>query len=118
MITIYLICIFLGTLIINMSEEINKSYNNSIIDVPYSLKCYFKEENCEKGNVVMGDILQFIIFFILGYQYPNHHFDIIFWSIIFELFMYHQIKYMNAKFIISPLIKITAYSLGTLYLKK
>ncbi len=117
MILIYLITIFLGTFIINLSTEINNSYHKTITEVPHSIKCAFEEVNCEKGNLVFGDILQFGIFFILGRICPNHYNEVIFLSILFEIFMFYQVKNMTAKFIISPLIKITAYSLGTQSLK-
>lgn len=118
MIIIYLLAIFLGTLIINMNDEMNKQYNKPIQDVPYNIKCAFNENNCEKGNLIVGDIFQFIIFFILGRTCPNCYTEIIVLSILFEIFMYHQVKHMTAKFIISPLIKITAYSLGTRSINK
>lgn len=105
--------IFLGTYIINLSNEINSSYHKQITEIPHSIKCAFDELDCEKGNLVYGDLLQFFIFFILGRLCPNYYNEVIILSILFEIIMFYQIKHMTAKFIISPLIKITAYSLGT-----
>ena len=40
-------------------------YHKNISDIPYAIKCAFDENDCEKGNLIYGDILQFILFFML-----------------------------------------------------
>lgn len=86
--------------------------SDKLINVPYSIKCFFGENSCEKGDIDGWSILLAIIYFIIGWIKPHYYGTIIILSIVMECIQF----YMNSqsKFIINPLIAITGYIIGSL----
>ena len=88
------------------------SYNRVLIPVPYDVKCSFKENNCEVGDIDLESVLLFISYFILGYAMPRYYMTVVVGSILYEIGKSYI--GLNTKFIINPLIGLTAYSIGSL----
>jgi hypothetical protein len=83
-----------------------------IVDVPYSIKCFFNESGCEEGDIDGRAIVQGLIYFIVGIIVPNQYLAILVISIVFEIFRpYFGNK---ARYIINPLINLTGYAIGSI----
>lgn len=82
-----------------------------VMDVPYSVKCYFKEDGCEKGDIDAETICRGLFFFVLGLLIPDKYVYVIMFvvlmTIVEPMFGY------SPKFIINPLVSITGYMLGS-----
>uniref|UniRef100_A0A6C0C9N0 Uncharacterized protein n=1 Tax=viral metagenome TaxID=1070528 RepID=A0A6C0C9N0_9ZZZZ len=86
-----------------------------IMDVPYSVKCYFGEEGCEKGDIDGETICRGLFFFVIGLIIPDKYiYAIIFISLMLII---EPLLGYNPKFIINPLISITGYMLGSVLSK-
>ena len=87
-----------------------------IIDVPYSVKCYFGEQGCEKGDIDGETLCRGILFLIIGLLIPNNYFHIIvitsIMTVIEPMFGY------DTKFIINPLVSVTGYAIGSLLISQ
>lgn len=92
---------------------------NTFIDVPYDVKCFFKESGCEDGDVDGISIVYCAIFFMFGLVMPNKYMLSVFISVGNEFVapMYNR----TPRYIVHPLLNFTAYSLGSFasnYFKK
>jgi len=87
-----------------------------IADVPDSVKCFFKEPQCEEGNIDGWSIVHALLYFGIGLVFPGHYITIIVISIIYEIIQ----PYLGnqPRYIINPLINLTGYSLGSVASKK
>jgi len=86
--------------------------NRKLIEVPYSVKCFFGEDKCEEGDINGWSLVNLILYFIIGVTLPGQYLLIIILAIVFE-FLKQYVGYQST-YIIGPLIKITGYSLGSL----
>jgi hypothetical protein len=103
--------------------QIYYSLAEPLYEVPYYLKCFFKENKCEEGNIDIWSIIYGLIYFVLGLIVPDRFFLVFTVAILFEIFQASTEQ--GARFIINPLIAITGYAIGSLlspqkkkYLKK
>lgn len=98
---IILICILYNH--INLTEK--------IIEIPYSIKCFFNEPKCDEGNIDGQTLIYGLIYVMIGLMIPNKHIWIILLSISIEIIR----PYLNLtpKYIVNPLIGITGYSFGS-----
>ena len=87
-------------------------FSNTIVDVPYSIKCFFNEPGCEEGNIDGWSIVHGLMFFIIGLIVPNQYLVILIISIILEFIQPYLGN--NARYIINPLINLTGYTLGSI----
>lgn len=83
-----------------------------IADVPHSLKCYFNEDQCEKGYIDGWSLLSGLIYLVAGFLLPGHHFIALIISIATQFIQPHF--GIHSKYIIDPLINITMYSIGSI----
>lgn len=95
----------------NIFVRIFKKIVNFYIPVPYGLKCYFNEDGCERGNITIFSFFHFIGYFIIGFLIPDYYWTIIILSYACE-FLELGLGF-TTKFIIDPLINISAYALGS-----
>jgi hypothetical protein len=86
--------------------------NIHVADVPYEVKCFFGEENCDEGDIDGWSLISLVVYFIIGYLVPNQYLFIIAISILFEISK--PIFGSNAKIIVDPLINLTGYAIGSL----
>lgn len=91
-------------------------YNINIINVPYSVKCFYGENDCYQGDINGSEIPYFILFFLLGRKWPNRALLAFLLSMIIEIAK-HKMG-LNHKYIINPLIALTGYMIGSVYFKK
>lgn len=112
-----ILIILIFTIIISYIRLLsNHQYNFKIVNIPYSIKCAFKEPGCEDGNIDTYSMIHALIFFILGLLFPNNYIIIFIMSIIIELLQ--PFIGNKARYIINPLISITSYSIGSLIKNK
>jgi hypothetical protein len=87
-------------------------FGQKLVDVPMGVKCAFNEPQCEKGDLDGWTLVHAVGFFLLGYFIPEQYLAVIILSIIIVViepyFGYHP------KYIIDPLVNLTAYSVGSL----
>lgn len=83
-----------------------------IVDIPYSVKCYFKEEQCETGYIDGWSLLSAFIYLLAGYLFPDKHF----WALAIAIIIQFVQPFfgIHSKYIIDPLLDITFYSIGSL----
>jgi hypothetical protein len=86
-----------------------------LIDLPHSIKCYFNESQCETGYIDGWSLLSALIYLIAGYLIPGQHF----WALSIAIVTQFIQPYfgIHSKYIVDPLIDITAYSIGSLFSK-
>src|ERR1044071_2339741 len=90
-----------------ISILLSSNGTQSIIEIPVDIKCVFNEELCEQNDVTVFTILISLIYFILGYVYPNK-----FAIAIFSSFGYQIVRHATghgSSYLIDPLANITAY---------
>lgn len=83
-----------------------------LADVPYSVKCYFKEPGCEEGNIDGWSIVYLLFFFIVGLIMPNQYVLVLLVTIGIEIFK--PCIGGHSKYIINPIIGLTGYAIGSL----
>jgi hypothetical protein len=92
------------------------AYNIKFLDIPYSIKCAFNENQCETGDIDTWTLIHAAGFFVLGYYFPNQYLTVIILSIIIVIIEpylgYHP------KYIIDPLVNLTFYSFGSIIAPK
>ena len=95
-----------------MTNITTTAISNKLICVPHSIKCFFGENLCERGDIDQWSLLSLAVYFIIGWFKPHYYGTIIIISIVLEFIQF----YMNgqSKFIINPLIAITGYIIGSL----
>jgi hypothetical protein len=84
-----------------------------LFEVPYSIKCTIGDENCEWGDCNTWILIHFVIYFCVGLYIPNCYIEIILISIICE--MLESSLHHTAKFIVDPMVNLTAYYVGSLF---
>lgn len=80
------------------------------VPVPDSLKPLLS--NTDHNKIDYLGLLRGIFYIFVGYFMPNNYITVILFSIIYE--MSQPLFGMNPKYIINPLINITAYTFGSL----
>ncbi len=90
----------------------NDILNTKLADVPHSIKCFFEESSCEKGDIDWWTVIQFIVFVFIGLVAPKHYWLVILFSILYEIVKAYFGQ--ETRFIINPLVNITAYTIGSL----
>src|SRR5947207_2941211 len=96
----------------SLSKTKDVFHDTKFADVPYEVKCFFEEPGCEDGNLDGWSLVYALLYFIIGLTIPNQYIAIILISIVYEIiqsFIGNQPRY-----ILNPLISITAYSIGSL----
>ena len=98
----------------NIFKVKNNGYpsDTKILDVPYSIKCFFNEPGCEEGNIDGWSVVHLLVCFIIGMFFPNRFLVIIIFSVAFEIIGSRLGK--QPRYIINPLINITGYAIGSL----
>ncbi|AGF85438.1 hypothetical protein QJ854_gp344 [Moumouvirus goulette] len=85
--------------------------NIKVMEVPHSVKCFFGENTCEQGDIDGWSMLQAFLYFIVGLIIPNRYLLIIIISIVVEIIK--PLFGITPKYIISPLLNVTGYILGS-----
>uniref|UniRef100_A0A6G6AB05 Uncharacterized protein n=1 Tax=Borely moumouvirus TaxID=2712067 RepID=A0A6G6AB05_9VIRU len=85
--------------------------NIKIMQVPQPVKCFFGENTCEQGDINGWSMLQAFLYFIVGLIIPNRYLLIIIISIVIEVIK--PLFGMTPRYIISPLLNLTGYILGS-----
>jgi hypothetical protein len=83
-----------------------------LMDVPYSVKCFFKEPGCEEGNIDGWSIVYLLFFFIMGLIIPKKYVLVFLITIAVEIFK--PCIGGRSKYIINPIIGMTGYAIGSL----
>jgi len=83
-----------------------------IADIPYSIKCIFKEPGCEEGNIDGWSICLALVYFIIGLIVPHQYITILVISILLEVIKTYTGN--NSRYIINPLISLTGYMIGSI----
>ena len=108
---IFIIFIIIIWLIYSYIYKFNNIRDNTIIEIPYDIKCYFKEKKCEEGNIDILSIIYGLMFFFLGLILPGYYLTVIIAAIIIEVIQ--QLIGNGSRYIINPLIAITSYMIGS-----
>ena len=85
--------------------------NIKFADVPDSVKCFFNEPGCSKGNIDGWSLMHGLMFLIIGLIVPNQYFFVIIISIALEILQ--PFIGNNARYILNPLINLTGYAVGS-----
>jgi energy-coupling factor transporter transmembrane protein EcfT len=94
-----------------LNDKLGNIMGEKIISIPNDVKCFFKESNCEEGDIDGWTLLSGFIYLIAGYLIPNNYFAAIIISIAIEIAKFKA--KMNSKFIVNPLFNITGYAIGS-----
>jgi len=86
--------------------------NMKIANVPYSVKCFFDEPGCDKGDIDGWAVVHGLMYFIIGLIVPNQYLLIFVISIVFEIIQPYLGN--NARYILNPLINMTGYTIGSI----
>ena len=108
---IFIIFIIIIWLIYSFIYKFNSIRDNKFIEIPYDIKCYFKEKRCEEGNIDILSIIYGLMFFFLGLILPGYYLTVIIAAIIIEVIQ--QLIGNGSRYIINPLIAITSYMIGS-----
>lgn len=90
--------------------------NFKLIPVDKTIKCFYDEINCMNGDINGSEIVYFILFLMIGREWPNRTLKIFAISVFIEL-VKNKIG-INHKFIINPLVSMTGYLIGSVYFRK
>ncbi len=83
-----------------------------IADVLKDKKCYIQSYKCNEEIIDGWSVLHFFIYVIIGYLYPGEYVFIFISSIFIE--MIEHLTWFRPKYILDPLVNITAYGMGHL----
>jgi len=83
----------------------------TVAEVPYNVKCFFHEPNCEKGDIDGETMFRGLLFLIIGYIMPNNF--LLIFLIIGLLTIGEPMFGRDARYIINPLVSITGYAIGS-----
>ena len=83
----------------------------TFIEVPYAIKCYFGEENCQKGNIEVFTLIHFIGYTIIGLLIPGLYWEILIISVACELL--ELAMGITSKFFLDPAVNMLGYVLGS-----
>jgi len=86
--------------------------NFKLFDVPYEIKCFFKEPGCEDGNITGWNIIYLLAYLVFGYFVPNQYIVILVISVLIELV--EPMAGYQPKYIIDPAVNLSGYTLGSL----
>jgi hypothetical protein len=95
----------------NIFKRFLRKLVNFYIPVPYGLKCYFNEDQCEKGNIDIFSFFHFIGYFVIGILIPDYYWEIIILSYACE-FLELGLG-LTTKFIVDPIINLSGYAIGS-----
>lgn len=109
---IFLLVIFAVIFLVYRNFTNPSFLESKLIDIPHNVKCLFKEDNCESGDIDGWSICYLLMFFIIGIIAPNQYLFIIVIAILIELAK--PLFHYQPKYIINPLISITGYAIGSL----
>jgi hypothetical protein len=84
---------------------------DAIINIPYGLKCYFGEPNCENGNFELYSIFHIIGYILVGLFVPGLYWEILIISVACE-FLELGMGY-TSKFFLDPAINMASYAIGS-----
>lgn len=87
-----------------------------IADIPLEVKCFFKEPNCEEGDLDGWSIVYFLIYFIIGLVIPDQYITIVVILVFIEIVK--PLGGYKPKYFINPLIGLTGYSIGSFIMPK
>ncbi|MEM3063178.1 MAG: hypothetical protein QW303_06525 [Nitrososphaerota archaeon] len=82
-----------------------------LVDIPYSIKCFFNGPLCEEGDLDGWSLLHGSIFLVVGFAMPKRYLLIIIFSVLFEFVRFH-FGY-ESRPIINPLVNLTGYIIGS-----
>lgn len=85
--------------------------STKFMDVPYSVKCFFGEDNCEEGDIDGWTIIHGLMYFIIGLIVPDHYLFILGVSVAFEFVQPYLGN--SSRYIINPLVSLTGYAIGS-----
>jgi len=84
----------------------------TMIDVPYDIKCAFQEKNCEENDITAFTLCMSGLYFLIGYKIPDYYITVFALSIGSQILL----QYMghNSSFIVDPLANLTGYAIGSI----
>ena len=85
--------------------------DNPIISIPYGMKCYFGQKDCENGDFTIFSIFHIVGYIAVGYYVPGYYMEILVISVLCE-FLEYGMGY-SAKFLLDPTINLIGYFIGT-----
>ncbi|BCS83038.1 hypothetical protein QLL95_gp1085 [Cotonvirus japonicus] len=85
--------------------------NTKIAVVPMEVKCLFKEQGCDDGDIDTWSLIQAFIYFIVGLIIPDKYLLIVMIIIILEIIK--PFFGFKPKYIINPLLNVTGYAFGS-----
>lgn len=112
-----IIQIILILIVILIVSSVMKNNNVEILDdtllkIPYKIKCFIGEKNCDKGDVGILSLVFLLLFTILGIIYPNKYIIIIFMALFLEIIK--PLFGFPSMYIIGTLMNLTGYTIGSL----
>jgi hypothetical protein len=108
------IALWLGTIIVRyvFLHYYPMPQNESVIFyVPYDVKCYFEQKDCENGDFTLFSIFHIVAYIIIGYFVPGYYLEILVISVLCE-FLEFGMGY-SAKYLLDPTINLIGYFIGT-----
>jgi hypothetical protein len=108
------ILLWLGTIIIRfvfLHYYPMPRMGKPIIEVPYGMKCYFGQKDCENGDFTIFTIFHLISYIVVGYVVPGYYLEIFVISILCELLEYGM--GFEAKYLLDPLVNEIGYVIGS-----
>jgi hypothetical protein len=109
------IALWLGTIVVRylfLSYYPRPRNHSYIFEIPYGMKCYFGEKDCEGGNFDIFSIIHIVAYIIIGYLVPGYYFEILVISVACELLEYTMSGF-QAKYLLDPAINLFGYFIGT-----
>lgn len=108
------ISLWLGTIIVRYVflhyYPIPKNHSH-LFEVPYGMKCYFGERDCQYGDFDFFSIIHIISYIIIGYFVPGYYLEIFTISVICELLEYAMGT--QSKYLLDPAINLLGYFIGS-----
>lgn len=109
------ILLWLGTIVVRYVflhyYPRNKSHSY-IFEVPYGMKCYFGEKDCEGGDFDIFSVIHIVSYIIIGYFVPGYYLEILVISVACELLEYAMSGFQS-KFLLDPVINLLGYFIGS-----
>jgi hypothetical protein len=85
--------------------------HNVIFYVPYEVKCYFRQKDCDNGDFTIFSVIHIVSYIIIGYFVPGYYLEILVISILCEFLEYGM--GFSSKFLLDPAINLIGYFIGT-----
>lgn len=86
--------------------------NIQIAEVPYDVKCFFGERGCDRGDIDAWTLIYGLLYFLIGLWVPRRYLLVTAIAVTYEVVK--PILGNQPKYIINPLVAITAYTIGSL----